>query len=383
MTAERSLEANVEGRGFCRIDLAQGSIVAVRWLSSEDLLAEYCAPGFVDLQINGMAGVDFSSPDLSVDDIIRVLPALWATGCTSFCPTLITNSRENLERNFKLLERARKTVPGFAESAPCYHLEGPFLSSGASRGAHDPTLMRDPDWNELEFLQQAAGGNIGILTLAPEKRGALELIAKGRAAGIVMALSHTDGTPEDVHRAAAGGATFNTHLGNGCPGMIHRHNAAFWGQLADDSLAAGIICDGFHLPADLIRIILRVKGIARCALVTDAVHVTGLPPGRYTLVGIPIELLPSGQVVTVEGHSMAGSTLTMDRAISNVMRLAGLSLTEALHCATTTPAEVLNRPSVCARVAVGQPANLAIFSVTDGNLKIKQTLLNGQAVYTA
>jgi len=382
MTAERTLEANVAGSGFCRIDLAQGFIAAVRRLGREDLSAVYCAPGFVDLQINGLAGVNFSSADLSVDEIIRVLPALWATGCTSFCPTLITNSRENLERNFKLLELARKTVPGFAESAPCYHLEGPFLSTGASRGTHDPTLMRDPDWEELEFLQRAAGGNIGILTLAPEKKGALELIAKGRAAGIVMALSHTDGTAEDIHRAAAAGATLNTHLGNGCPSMIHRHNAAFWGQLADDALAAGIICDGFHLPADPIRIIFRVKGIAGCALVTDAVHVAGLPPGRYTLVGIPIELLPSGQVVTVEGHSMAGSTLTMDRAISNMMRLAGLSLPEALHCATTTPADVLKRPSVCARIAVGQPANLALFSVTDGNLQIKQTILNGQSVYT-
>ena len=121
-------------------------------LGEENPQALYYSLGFVDIQVNGFAGIDFSASDLDVDALAAVLPAIWKTGVTSFCPTLVTNSVENLERNFRVLKRARARVPGFAASAPCYHLEGPYLSPGPSHGAHQSVLMREPDWSAFQQL---------------------------------------------------------------------------------------------------------------------------------------------------------------------------------------------------------------------------------------
>lgn len=375
------LKANLAGVGYCLIEIETGIISRVERLGPEDPAAPFCSPGFVDVQINGFAGINFSAPDFSVEDIGRILPALWATGCTSFCPTLITNSRAGFERNFALLETARREIPGFAASAPCYHLEGPYLSPGPSHGAHDPALMHAPDWTEFQSLQSAAGGQIGIVTLAPELPGAFEFTRRASQAGVVVAVSHTDGTPEDVHQAVAAGATLSTHLGNGCPQIIHRHRAPFWAQLASDGLYASIICDGFHLPPEHVKIIHRVKGLDRCILVTDAVHVARLTPGRYTLGGGEIDLLPTGQVVTANGNSMAGSTLSMDDAVTNFMRMAGVSLAEALVPATRSPAALLKRKSVCRQVAANEVANLTVFELRSGKVVVQQTILAGKRVH--
>lgn len=381
VTDRNALEANVPGVGFCRLNFAEGVITEVVRLATENPDAPSCSAGFVDLQINGFAGVDFSAPDLSVEAIARVLPPLWATGVTSFCPTLITNSLERLERNLAVLEAARKTVPGFHSCAPCYHLEGPFLSPGPSRGAHDPAFMRPPDWEEFQRLQRAAGGKIGLVTVAPELPNALNFIRQASEAGVVVALSHTDGSAADVHAAAEAGATLNTHLGNGCPQTLDRHRAPFWAQLADDRLQACIICDGFHLTREMIQIIHRVKGLDRCILVTDAVHVATLPPGRYSFVGTEIELLPTGQVVRADRGSMAGSTLQMDAAVAHFMRVAGVALADALRSASLHPARILKRPSVCAELRPGAVANLIVFRCDHGEVRIERTLVRGRAVY--
>ena len=175
--------------------------------------------------------------------------------------------------------------------------------------------MRSPNWDEFQRLQEAAGGNIAIVTLAPELPGACDFIQRARAAGVIAAIGHTDCKPEDVHRAVEAGATLSTHLGNGCANLIDRHQNPIWAQLACDRLHTSLICDGFHLPPDFVRVVSVVKGIGRCILITDAIHATNLPPGRYTFVGQAIELLPSGQVVTADRKCMAGSALSMNRAV--------------------------------------------------------------------
>src|SRR5208283_2647510 len=195
-----------------------------------------------------------------------------------------------LARNFAIIEKAARMNRDFAHAVPCYHLEGPYISPLGSHGAHDPQWMRLPDWSEFLDLQHAAGGKIGIVTIAPELPGAEEFIRHAQSAGVVVAIGHTDGGPDDVHLAAAAGATLNTHLGNGCPTYLHRHRAPFWAQLATESLHASMICDGFHLSPDVVKVIVGVKGMDKCILVTDAVHVAKMPPGRYTLAGTEIEL---------------------------------------------------------------------------------------------
>lgn len=373
--------ANVVGKGLTRIEIRGERISSLQVLGSPDPGAAYASPGFVDIQINGFAGVDFSDPDLRPEALIGVLAALWKTGVTTVCPTLITNTFEGFENAFRVLETARRLDAQFAATAPCYHLEGPYLSPGESHGAHNPAWMRSPDWAGFCQLQQAAGGNIAIITLAPELPGAMEFIRRARASGVVVALGHTDAAPEQIHEAVRAGATLSTHLGNGNPQMIDRHRNTLWPQMAIDRLQASLICDGFHLPPDMVRVIFRAKGIERCILITDAVHVAWLPPGRYTLATLPIELLSTGQVVTANRRSMAGSTLSMDRAISNFAQFTGAPLHVALQAATTCPASLLSRSDVCREIAEGQPSNVTLFRLDREVLEIQRVILGGDVVY--
>ena len=376
------ITANIAGRGLAQIAIQKNRISAIRFLGPLDSTRPFVSPGFVDLQINGFAGIDFSDPDLSPDHAASILPAIWGTGVTTFCATLVTNTIERLERNFRALERARRSNRSFAATVPCYHLEGPYLSPGESHGAHDPALMRLPDWNEFEQLQEAAGGNIAIITLAPELPGAYEFIRRATSSGVVVALGHTDGLAKHVHKAIEAGAKLSTHLGNGCPTFVHRHENPIWAQIASDQLQASLICDGFHLPADLVRVISRVKGVDRCILVSDAVHVASLPPGRYSLVGMEIELLPKGQVVTSDRRCLAGSSVSMPRAISIFMEFTGARLHEALRAATTNPARLLHRFETSSELAAGELANLTLFRLGNRVLEVETVILGGQVVYS-
>lgn len=380
-TTVRTLTANIPGRGFARICVQDDRIASVDVLGEERLGLQYCSAGLVDIQVNGMCGVDFSSSDLTPDQVASVLPYFWATGVTSFCPTLITNSLEQLRRNFAVLEEARRAFPKFARSVPCYHLEGPYLSSGASRGAHDPQFMRTPDFEEFNDLQLAAGGRIRILTLAPELPNALNLIEAVASRGVRIGISHTDGTPEDIWAAVRAGATLSTHLGNGCPETIHRHQAPLWAQLAADELYASIICDRFHLPSEVVKVIVRMKGPDKCILITDAIHLSTLPVGDYMLVTTEVELLPDGKVIRKGGGSLAGSTLTMDRAVANFMELADVPLERALQAAVGNPARLLDLPEISDGVVPGNLANLVLFRFSDGHFRVESCIVHGEEVY--
>lgn len=375
------IQANIPADGFAEIEIREGAIGTIRVIGPTDPEKTCLSPGFVDIQVNGFAGVDFSDPFLTPEKAASVLPAIRKTGVTTFCPTLITNTHEALLQNFRVLEEARRSNPQFAESVPCYHLEGPFLSPGDARGAHDPTLMRAASWDEFSELQVAAGGRIGILTLAPEVPGALDLIQRARQAGVVVAIGHTDASQEQIHLAVEAGAELSTHLGNGCPRYIHRHESPLWAELAIDRLSASIICDGFHVPPDLVRVIYLAKGIKRCILITDAIHVATLQPGRYSLVGREIELLPNGKVATQDGWSLAGSALSMNRAVSVFQRFAEIPLEDAIRAATTSPAALLRRRELCSEIAEGQPASLVLYRPESEKLRIEAVVLKGRPVY--
>lgn len=375
------ITANIAGKGLMRIEVRYEQIISVNPVGPIDEEKPFASPGFVDIQINGFAGIDFSDSELTAERAIGILQPIWKTGVTHLCATLITNTTECLERNFKVLEEARRLDARFAATVPCYHLEGPYLSSGGSRGAHNPLLMRPPDWDHFSSLQSAAGGNIAMVTLAPELPGACNFIRRARAAGVVVAIGHSDGTAEDIHRAIEAGAQLSTHLGNGCPEFIHRHRNPIWPQIASDQLQASLICDGFHLPLDVVRTIYKAKGIDNCILVTDAVHVATLPPGHYSLVDLGIELLSSGQVVTADRRSMAGSALSMNRAIRVFQDFAGISLEEALLAATAIPGRLVRRCEACMEIAPGQPANVTLFRPERDALQIETVLLRGEQVY--
>jgi N-acetylglucosamine-6-phosphate deacetylase len=339
------------------------------------------SPGLVDIQLNGFAGVNFSDPGLEPETAISVMPQVWKSGVTAFCPTLITNSREMFIRNFRVLEKARAADRHFARATPCYHLEGPYLSPGMSRGIHDPIWMHAPDWDEFQAFQEAAGGHIGIVTIAPEHPGATAFIERACDAGVVVAIGHTDGTPEQIHAAVDAGARLSTHLGNGCAQTIDRHANMFWPQMTRDELSASIICDTFHLPGDLVKVILRTKGIERTILITDASHLAMLPPGFYSMVGTDLELLPNGKVIKVDGSCLGGSAIRMNQVVARFMKLSGASLEDALLASTTNPARLLNRESVCAKVEPGAPASLLLSRQAGDELEVLATWQDGEEVY--
>ena len=160
-----TIDANIPGEGYVRIEVEDDKIASVQSLGSAKADGFYVTPGFVDIQLNGFSGIDFSSPALTAQQTVKVLPSLWRTGVTTFCPTLITNSHARLLASLRVLEEARRIDADFASAVPCYHLEGPYLSPLESHGAHDPALMRPPAWDEFTVLQMAAGGRIGMVTV--------------------------------------------------------------------------------------------------------------------------------------------------------------------------------------------------------------------------
>ncbi|MFB3826611.1 MAG: N-acetylglucosamine-6-phosphate deacetylase [Bryobacteraceae bacterium] len=371
------LERNVAGVGLVRLEIGDGLIRSVDVSGAEEPHRGYIAPGLIDIHINGFAGVDFSDPCLEPEQAASVVEPLRSTGVVAFCPTLVTNSMENLSRNLRVLQAARTAYGHFAAAVPCFHLEGPWLSAGKARGIHDPGWMRPPVWDDFVRLQEAAGGNIGLVTLAPELPGAVAFIARLRSAGVLAALGHTEAAPECIHEAAAAGATLATHLGNGCPQLLDRHQNPLWAQMNDDRLSASLICDGFHLPRDVVQTIVRAKGIRRCLLITDATHVATLPPGRYRLAGTDIELLPSGKVIKADGACLGGSALSMDRAVTGFMALSGASLADGLRAASETPAHFLGRRGLCRGLKPGEPANLFCFELQAAILKVKEVYVGG------
>jgi len=375
------IEANIPGRGWARIVLGGGLIQSAEILGPTRDDQPFVAPGLVDIQVNGFAGVDFSDPELTWEKAVSVLPQIWKTGVTSFCPTLITNTHARLRRNFRVLAEAFDSQPQFARSVPCFHLEGPYISPGGSRGAHNPESMRGPDWNEFEDLQEAAEGHIGIVTLAPELPGAMEFIHRACAAGVLVAVGHTDASPEQIHEAVAAGARLSTHLGNGCPQMMHRHLNPLWAQLAIPELSASLICDGFHLPPDFVNVALRSKGIDHCILITDAVMAATLAPGRYRSLDADIELLPNNKVVMADGKTLAGSAATLNHVVDVFMRYTGAPLANALAAATINPAGLLGSKGICTTIAPGQPANLFHFRPELPDLGVIVTYLTGEQVF--
>jgi N-acetylglucosamine-6-phosphate deacetylase len=375
------ITVNVPGSGLTEVELAGKQIGSIRAVDAEDHEAPFISPGFIDIQMNGFMGLNFSGPDMEPEEIVEILPSVWKTGVTTFCPTLMTGPHESLVRSLRALEKARQIDPRFARSAPCYHLEGPYLSPGPARGAHDITFMRPPSWDELLVLQEAAGNRIGMITVAPELPGAFDFIRKATESGITIALGHTDATPEEIHRAAECGAKLSTHLGNGSPQQMDRHHAPFWAQLADDRLCASIICDTFHLPQELVQIIGRVKGTERCILVTDASFVAGLSPGVYRSPNAEVELLSSGQVVTIDRRCMAGSAIGLNRAMHVFMEFGAGSMADAVAAATKNPARLLPSNGITGHLREGELANLVVFRRGARELDVERVFLGGEEIY--
>lgn len=267
-------------------------------------------PGFVDLQVNGYLGVDFSSPDLTEEAFVATCRALRKNGTAAFLPTIITAPARVYQRNFALMHRAlrwpevRAVVLGF-------HAEGPFISpEDGYRGAHDRDSVRAPDTAFLDEMQGWAGGEIRLLTVAAEVPGMAALIRHAVALGIRVSLGHQRANLEHLAQASAAGATGLTHLGNGLPRTLDRHPNPIWDGLASDGLTAMVITDGHHVPDSVLGSFFAIKGPGIFP-VSDASPVAGMPPGRFHALGNPIQLHPNGRLENPDTGLLVGSSFTM------------------------------------------------------------------------
>jgi N-acetylglucosamine-6-phosphate deacetylase len=339
-----------------------------------DLRADYVAPAFFDLQINGCNGHSFSSERLTGADVRHVVDVCRRHGIGGLCPTLVTNSFAALRHGLATLRQAWETDATVAAAVPGVHLEGPYISpEDGPRGAHPRRHVRPPDWDEFQRLQDAADGRVRLVTLAPEHEGALPFIERLTAAGVVVALGHTMASGERIRDAIRAGARLSTHLGNGSHAVLPRHDNYIWEQLAADELWASIICDGHHLPPSVVRCIVRVKTPARTVLTCDASSLAGLPPGRYREWDQEFEVLPGDKVVVPGTAYLAGSGTFTDRCVGNVLRFAGVRLGDAVDMAGARPRELLGLPP--RRLQVGEPAELVLLNqAADGDVAVTAVL---------
>jgi N-acetylglucosamine-6-phosphate deacetylase len=294
------------------------------------------SPGFLDLQVNGFAGVSFNDPATTPEEVHRALEALREHGVTRLLPTIVSCAAERFRQCARAILRAD------APAILGIHMEGPYISADdGPRGAHRREDTAPASIDDFKRRQDAALGRIVLVTLAPDVPGALPLIEHLRANGIRVGLGHTGATPEQIRDAVRAGATLSTHLGNGCANLLPRHPNFLWEQLAADELTASLVVDGHHLPPATVKSMIRAKTPGRVVLVTDAMAAAGQPPGEYELGSVKVRLDETGRVAIPGAPYLAGSALTMECAVANTVRFAGVSVEAALAMASTQPARYL------------------------------------------
>lgn len=341
----------------------------------------FVAPGFIDNQINGYRGVDFSEPDLTIYDMKTAVYAIRKDGVTTFQPTVITNSHENLLEIFRNLVLTLKDKD-ISESVPGFHLEGPYISPQEGYyGCHPAGFIRKPSWKEFSEYQEAAAGKIRQVTIAPEVEGAIEFIRFCTRENILAAIGHTNASAFQITQAADNGASLSTHLGNGCANMIHRHMNPLWAQMANDNLTPSIIADGHHLLPEEIQVFYKIKGPHNIILTSDVTHLIGMTPGKYMFLGSEIVYTDDGLIKNPVLNVLAGASFPIRRGVENMMNFTACSLGEAINLATKNVSRVCKLPDRGA-LETGKRADLILFELAGGKIIIKQTWVNGEIVFS-
>ncbi|RJQ56157.1 MAG: N-acetylglucosamine-6-phosphate deacetylase [Desulfobacteraceae bacterium] len=372
----RTAEVYVKGEHIARLDIRSPRRGPGRSPGDEIRLA----PGFIDLQVNGFAGVDFNHPDFSAKDMVGACRSLLKTGVTRFCPTLITAGYNQLERTIGRILEACNEHPLVRSMVLGIHLEGPYINpEDGPRGAHPLAHVGRPDWEKFERLLSRGEGLVRMVTVAPELPGCLEFIRKAAQIGLVVGLGHCNPEPADVDQAVHAGAVISTHLGNAAHRLLDRSKNYLQKQLAHDRLMASIICDGLHLPDYFVKNVVRAKGKSRVVLITDATAASNAPAGRYSLGGIALEACDDGALRLPGTPYLAGSTLTMDRAVGFCARFAGIPLTSAIDMATTNPARLF--AGTGGELEEGQRADLVLFRAEKKKIQIERVYLAGKLMY--
>jgi len=315
------------------------------------------APGFIDVHIHGGSGHDVMENDPAA--LGKIEQGMFKHGVTSYLPTTVTAP---MPETLRALEKLGKAIhaddrePG--RSRPLgIHLEGPFISH-AKRGVHPPSELQLPSPARLRQMHEASGGTVRMLTIAPELAGSIDTITEAATLGIRSSLGHSNATLAEANAGIAAGASHATHTFNAMRALDHRDPGILGAVLTDDRVSADLIADGLHVAPEVIRLFLKAKGNERAILITDAISATGMPDGKYKLGGFEVEV--KGDRCDLAGK-LAGSVLTLDRALRNVMRLVPKNLETALRLVTVNPARLLGLTDR-GELAAGQIADVVVLT---------------------
>jgi N-acetylglucosamine-6-phosphate deacetylase len=360
---------------------ADGLIASIEPNAADASETATLTAAFFDVHVHGAAGHDAME---GTPEALQSIGNFLATkGVAYFLATTVTASVDRtlhaLEGIADAIEAAERGAEPFAAKPVGIHLEGPFISH-AKRGVHPPPDIQPPSIPLFEKMRQAARGHIRLMTIAPEMPGALDLIEYATKCGTHISVGHSDATAAETRAAIAAGAVSATHTFNAMRRLDHREPGIAGVVLDAENLYAELICDGVHVAPEFVRLWLRAKGGERAILVTDGISATGMPDGQYMLGDFAVTVadgrcLSTGDLANgIE--TLAGSVLTMNRAVANLQRFTGASLATAVHLASRNPARMLGLGHL-AEIAVGRPANFNVFAA-DGTLQ--QTILRGRSV---
>ena len=323
------------------------------------------APGFIDLQVNGLAGRDTAAGAEAISAISRVLPRF---GVTGFLPTLISRPLDDAVAFVEACATA--AAPGARVLGA--HIEGPFLNP-RYRGAHDPGFLLEPTAARVRELLRRPPR---FVTLAPELRGAIEAIRTLTAAGVIVSAGHSAASLAEAQAGIEAGVRFGTHLFNAMAPLHHREPGLPGALLADDRVRFGLIADGVHVDPSMLHLAIRVAGPARVALTTDQTAAAGSPPGRYVIAGR--ENLSDGAAVRLEDGTLAGSAATMDQLVRLIAGLPDVGLRQAVEMASLTPARVLGMERKFGAIRRGAMADIVVL---DPAQNVRLTLVGGNVVF--
>jgi len=327
----------------------------------------YLVPGFIDLQLNGAFGHDFTT---NPETIWEVAADLTRWGVTSFLPTIITSPRSQIIKAQAVMQNGRPAKFQGAEPLGL-HLEGPFLNP-QKKGAHNPAYIREPDLSWIaDWSPETA---VSLVTLAPEQPNALAMTEELASKGIVVSAGHSMATFAEAQAGFANGIRYGTHLYNAMPPLGHREPGLIGALLDSDEIVAGIIPDGIHMHPAMVKLAWKRKG-TQLNVVTDAMAALGMPPGDYQLNDFTVTVTETD--ARLSDGTLAGSVLDMETAVSNLIQFTNCTLSEAITSVTSTPANLLNLPH---RGRI-EPNAIADAVLLNQDLKVDLTICAGQITY--
>lgn len=371
-------DRTIQGRHYAtgdwiEIQSTDGTITSIRSCTRPDNVSPvWIAPALVDLQVNGYGGIDFQQDNLTASELLSAAHALRDAGCTRWLLALITDDWSKLLARLRHLKQLRDRSPELRHAIAGWHIEGPFLSAEPGFcGAHDPSLMCDPSAEDIRALREVAGPDPLLITIAPERNGALEAIVLATSLGIKVSLGHTNASPNVLRDAVGCGATSFTHVANGCPRELDRHDNILWRVLDQRDLMVSIIPDGIHVSPTLFRLIHRLKSSDAIFYTADAMSAAGAGPGRYRIGRLEVEV-GTDQIVRQPGKTnFAGSAL---RPVEGVWRAASMLRVpwhETWRHFSETPARFIGLGS---GFEVGQPADLCRLEVSESGALQRLTI---------